>query len=102
MSGGHWNYKDESLKNEIFDYSEKPTNQFEDIEISQLVWDIFELMHEYDWYVSGDTGKEDYDKVKKEFKARWLARGSATREIRLEAIIDARLSEIRDELKDML
>ena len=50
MSGGHWNYQDASLKNEIFDYSEKPTNQFEDMEISQLVWDIFELMHEYDFW----------------------------------------------------
>lgn len=48
MSGGHFNYKDSELKNEIFDWEEKVTNQFEDLEISELVFDVLDLIHEYD------------------------------------------------------
>jgi hypothetical protein len=99
MSGGHFNYKDGDLKSEIFDYGDKPSNQFDDMEISQLVWDVLTLIHEYDWYVSGDTGKETYMEAKKAFKAKWL---SGDRNANLEAIIDARLLEVRSELKEML
>lgn len=41
---------------------------FEDREISELVWDVFDLIHSYDWYASGDTCKETYLKGKAEFK----------------------------------
>ena len=100
MSGGHFNYQDSNLKNEIFDYENRVTDQFDDMEISHLVWDVLELIHEYDWYISGDTGREYYLKAKREFKKKWL-KGDARSE-RLEAIIDTRLSEVRDELKEMI
>ena len=60
MSGGYFGYRDTSLKSDIFGYSDKPDNVFEDREISELVWDIFDLIHDYDWYKSGDTCKENY------------------------------------------
>lgn len=99
MSGGHFDYKDSSLKDEIFGYSEKVSNQFEDLEISQLVWDVLDLIHAYDWYASGDTGREDWLEAKKAFKAKWLKSGQSER---LQQIIDARLVEVRDELKEMV
>lgn len=99
MSGGHFEYQDATLKSQIFDYSDKVSNQFEDMEISQLVWDILDLIHEYDWYVSGDTGREDWLKAKTAFKAKWL---SGERSANLEAIIDARLADVKSELREML
>jgi len=99
MSGGHFNYEDSRLMGTIFDYKDKASNQFNDIEISQLVFDILNLIHDYDWYVSGDTGKDDWLKAKLEFKKKWL---TGERSANLEAIIDARLVEVRDELKEML
>lgn len=59
MSGGRFNYMDSSLMDEIFGYSEKPRDVFEDMEISQLVWDVLKLIHDFDWYASGDSGEDD-------------------------------------------
>lgn len=99
MSGGHFNYKDSELKNEIFDWEDKPSNQFEDLEISRLVFDILELIHEYDWYISGDTGRENYLKAKRAFKKKWL-RGNNVDTLR--EIIDDKLVATSLELKEML
>ena len=99
MSGGHFNYRDSALKNEIFDYEDKVSNQFEDMEISHLVYDLLDLIHEYDWYISGDTNREDYLKAKREFKKKWL---KGDRTDTLQKIIDDRLVEVSLELKEML
>lgn len=99
MSGGHFNYEDSRLKNTIFDYEEKVTNQFEDMEISHLVWDVLDLIHDYDWYASADTGKETWLKAKAKFKEKWL---NGDRSKLLEQIIDERLAEVSKELKEML
>lgn len=98
MSGGHFNHQDYRLKNEIFDY-EKPSNQFEDMEISHLVFDVLTLIHDYDWYISADTGRDTWLKAKAEFKKKWL---KGDRSELLEKIIDERLAEVSKELKEML
>lgn len=72
MSGGFFNYVDSTLKNEIFGYGERFKNVFEDMEISHIIYDIFNVIHAYDWYVSGDTSEEDYLEVKRRFKAKYL------------------------------
>lgn len=59
MSGGYFNYMDSQLKSEVFDWSDQWGNAFEDQEISELVWDIFDLMHDFDWYKSDDTCAEN-------------------------------------------
>ena len=78
MSGGRFEYADMTAKNMIFDY-DKCTNVFEDREISELVWDIFDLIHQFDWYKSGDTDKSDYLKAKR-------------------ALIDEAVAELKQEL----
>ena len=99
MSGGHFNYQDDRLKNEIFDYEDKPSNQFEDMEISHLVWDVLTLIHDYDWYISADTGRDAWLKAKRDFKKKWL---KGDRSKLLEHIIDKRLAEVSKELKEVL
>ncbi len=99
MSGGHFNYDDDRLKNTIFDYEDKPSNQFQDPEISELVFDVLTLIHDYDWYISGDTGREDWLKAKKEFKRKWLRKNNLDT---LEKLIDSRIEATRSELKEML
>ena len=95
MSGGHFDYKDSSLKAEIFGWADKPTNQFEDLEISHLVWDVLDLIHEYDWYTCGDTGKEDWLKAKAEFKKKWF---ETDRSKRIKEVIDKVIEDARNEL----
>ena len=73
MSGGRFDYKDSILKDEIYGWADKPINVFEDREISELVWDVFDLIHDFDWYTSGDTCKETYLKAKSDFKKKWFS-----------------------------
>ena len=95
MSGGRFEYYDSRLKSEIFGYfSEKPSNVFEDREISELVWDVLDLIHDYDWYASGDTCKETYLEKKAEFKKKWIS----NRGVRVRRIVDEALAEVKAEL----
>lgn len=94
MSGGRFDYADSRLKHEMFGWSDKPYNVLEDRELSELTWDLLEVIHKYDWYASGDTGKDSYLKAKAEFKKKWLSnRGVAVRRI-----VDTAIDELRQEL----
>lgn len=94
MSGGRFDYMDSNLRDEIFGWTDKWHNVFEDREISELVWDILILIHDYDWYVSGDTSKDDYLKAKAEFKRKWLS----NRGVAVKRTIDTAIKELRAEL----
>ncbi len=94
MSGGRFDYIDSRLKDEIFGWSDKFRNVFEDREISELVWDVLDLIHDYDWYASGDTCKETYLKAKAKFKKKWFS----NRGVRVRQIVDTALKEAKDEL----
>lgn len=94
MSGGHFCYMDSNLKSEIFGWTDKPRNVFEDMEISQLVWDVLDLIHAYDWYVCGDTCKETYLQAKKDFKRKWFS----NRGVRIRQIVDDALKRCKNEL----
>ena len=94
MSGGHFDYTDSRLKNEIFGWTDRPGNVFEDREISELVWDVLNLIHDYDWYASGDTCEETWLKAKAKFKKKWF--GSSV--IRVSQIIDQAIEECKAEL----
>lgn len=94
MSGGHFDYIDSRCKDEIFGWADKPKNVFEDREISALIWDVFDLIHAYDWYASGDTCEASYLNAKAAFKEKWLKRD----EERVQMIIDDAIEEVRLEL----
>lgn len=94
MSGGRFNYLDSQLKHEIFGWTDKPSNVFEDREISELVWDILDLIHAFDWYTSGDTRKESYLEAKAEFKRKRLD----NKGVRVRRIVDEALKQVHDEL----
>lgn len=94
MSGGHFSYVDSALKSEIFGWADEPRNVFEDREISELVWDVLDLIHDFDWYISGDTCTETYLKAKKEFKKKWFN----NRGLRIRSIVDDALKQCKDEL----
>jgi hypothetical protein len=94
MSGGRFDYKDMELKSEMFGWTDKPRNVLEDRELSELTWDLFEVIHAYDWYVSGDTSKETYLKAKNEFKKKWLS----NRGVNVRRIVDEAVNELKAEL----
>lgn len=98
MSGGHFNYADGNLKSEMFGWVDNPYDVMEDEEISELVWDLLDLIHEYDYYVSGDTLREKYIEAKKEFKKKWFG----NRKVRLEKIIDRKIEKLMEEINEMI
>lgn len=95
MSGGLYDYRDLDLKNEIFGWNREKGNVFEDKEITELIYDVFGLIHEFDWYQSGDTDEEDYLIAKKNFKEKWF---ETPAEMRIQNIIDNSIEELREEL----
>lgn len=109
MSGGHYDYKNDSLCNEIFGWSIYPTHgnhdeksrlarridPFDDVLVSELVFDVFCLIHSFDWWQSGDTDEEDYREDVQQFKDKWL---KLIPDDRVKTIIDDELSRVRERL----
>ena len=98
MSGGKFGYYNKYLKDEMFAYDDRPNNVMEDDEISELVWDVLNLIHDLDYYQSGDTCRETYIESKKEFKKKWFG----NRKIRIEKIVDKKIDQLREEVKEMI
>lgn len=97
MSGGRFQYMDNNLKMEMFGWfyeDGKVPNVMEDREISELVYDVLDLIHDYDWYASGDTGEDDYLKAKAAFKKKWFS----NRGVRVRRIVDESVEELKKEL----
>ena len=94
MSGGYFNYRDATLREEIYGWSDTWHNVFEDREISELVWDILNLIHDYDYYVSGDTAKDTYLKAKADFKNKWFD----NRDVVVKRVVDTAIEEVKAEL----
>ena len=68
--------------------------------ISELVFDVFCLLHSFDWYKSGDTEEEDYLEDVKFFKKKWLKPMS---EARVRAIVDEEFRALWESLcKDLI
>lgn len=77
MSGGHWNYNNITLCNEIFGWASDAReaafrNPLDDRLISEITWDLFEVLHQYDLYRSGDTDEEKYRDAARRFKNKWI------------------------------
>lgn len=108
MSGGRWNYSNDYLASDLFGvyptYGEEGFNEyinarrsdpFLDKQMSELVWDIFVVLHSLDWYRSGDTSEDKYRKDVKYFKNKWL--GKSNNEL-IRKEIDKSINELKDDL----
>ena len=88
MSGGHWQYKDEDLKRELYgwwnhsrkdqnrigSYCVESGNPFDDHLLSEMMFDMLCLLHHRDWNISGDTSDNEYERQKRIFKKKWLGK----------------------------
>ena len=110
MSGGRFDYSNDRACRDIFgwgvdcDYGEngfsqsklaRRINPLEDAVISELVFDVFCVLHSYDWYACGDTCEDTYRADVKRFKDKWLKpmRGKRAKEI-----VDDELEEVQKKL----
>lgn len=113
MSGGCWDYRDRALVAEIFGYNIDAgcglngethdecvrlvvkANPLRDQEISALVFDLFCLLHSFDYAESGDRDLEDYRNDINTFKKRWF---STPRNEQIKIMIDLCTDNLRQDL----
>lgn len=110
MSGGHFDYRNDYLCHDIFgwevsaDYGNHGFKQsnlarridpLDDIIMSELVFDVFCVLHSYDWWQSGDTGEDTYRADVQRFKDKWLKK---LPDERVREIIDDELQAVSKRL----
>lgn len=91
MSGGSMNY--------LFHHIEDASFYVKDEEIKELLSDLAELLHDLEWYESGDYGKEDYDSTLRNFKKKWFGEN---RNYRLARYITDSLKQMENEVNNIL
>ena len=91
MSGGYLDY--------ICFKLEDITDRIDDKEIKELTKDLADLLHDYEWWQSGDYGSDSYDKKLKEFKAKWFG---DNRNDRLKDYLSTALDEVKAEINKLL
>lgn len=93
MSGGSFGYLYSTMR---YTY----IGHMEDRELDSLMMDLCELLHDLEWYVSGDTDEENYRESVRQFKNKWL--GGKGRNKRLREIIEISCEELKQELIEMI
>ena len=70
-----------------------------DLEMRDLMLDLSKVLHDLEWWRSGDYSQDVYEKTLKEFKDKWFKQ---TRSKRLKAYIDKKLDSTKRELYQMI
>ena len=91
MSGGSMNYAYHHL-NDMADY-------VSDKEIKDLINDLAELMHDLEWWQSGDYSAATYYETLGKFKSKWFG---DTRNERLKEYIKTALNDMECEIEKLL
>lgn len=92
MSGGSMCYVYATLESEA-------VGRMGDAELDELMRDVAALLHDCEWWHSGDTCEETYRKTVAKFKRKWFGK---TRSARLERLIDERIANARKECLQMI
>lgn len=91
MSGGYFNYG--------FAAVEEYVGKMEDIELDSLIADVGKLLHDLEWYKSGDTSEDDYRESVNAFKRKWL---EGKPDARMMEIFRKRIRELGNGITAML
>lgn len=65
MSGGSFNYTCYRVEEEYY-------GNMEDDELNALIKDLVEVLHDLEWWASGDIGEGGYRETVTKFKNKWL------------------------------
>lgn len=88
MSGGSHNYIYAQLR-------EACSGAMYDAEMDDMIDDLCEVLHDLEWWYSGDTSEEKYRKTLQKFKQKWF---QGDRAERLKGYIDKQVGLVRGEL----
>lgn len=88
MSGGSYSYIYETVLRECED-------RMHDEDMDELIVDLSKVLHDLEWWQSGDYLENDYRKTLEWFKKKWL---TESKERRLKKYIDNQIGIIKREL----
>ena len=92
MSGGSYNYIYNKLSMEC-------SGCMFDIEMNDMIEDLCNVLHDLEWWQSGDIDEEVYRKTLGDFKFKWF---KTDRTDRLKDYIDKELNIVRSELYSLI
>ena len=110
MSGGRFNYKQFDIADEVYGYDvglsygqdgfkqakeAVSRDPFEDVEMSEIFWDMLCVLQSLDWYESGDTSESTYRADVAYFKKKWLGKPP---EKRIGSIINRSVEKMKDDI----
>lgn len=78
MSGGSYDYL-------CFRVSETYEGEMKDAELNEMIVDLCEVLHDLEWWQSGDYGEDTYRETVKKFKDKWFGQ---TDQERLKKVAD--------------
>ena len=91
MSGGSLGY--------ICFKLEDCADHIDDKEIRDLINDLAELLHDLEWYMSGDYGRDSYEETLSKFKDKWFG---DTRNERLKKYLNDTFDEMKQEIEKLI
>jgi hypothetical protein len=92
MSGGSYSYIYSKL-------SEECENRMYDAEMDDLIKDLCKVLHDLEWWQSGDTSEKQYRKTLSAFKKKWF---QGDRKPRLKKYIDEQIGIVRESLYKLI
>ena len=92
MSGGSYNYIYSKLSVEC-------EGEMHDAEMDDLIKDLCEVLHDLEWWQSGDYSEDQYRETVSEFKKKWL---TGDRQERLKGYIDEQIETVRHQLYSLI
>lgn len=92
MSGGSYDYIYLTLE-------ETCEGQMYDAEMDDLIKDLCKVLHDLEWWQSGDTDEESYRKSLAKFKKKWF---QGDRNKRLKGYIDNQIGKVKRSLYQLI
>lgn len=90
MSGGSFNYMYERILDNYY-------NEMQDCEMNDLIMDLCAVLHDLEWWQSGDYSEDEYRKSVEDFKKKWIS-GQGNDDARIKRIKTHVLEAVKKEL----
>lgn len=92
MSGGSYDYI-------CYKLEEQCENNMHDAEMNDLIKDLCKVLHDLEWWDSGDISEETYRKTLLAFKKKWFKDDRAER---LKGYIDEQIGVVKSQLYSLI
>lgn len=91
MSGGSFNYMYARILDNYY-------NEMQDCEMNDLIMDLCAVLHDLEWWQSGDYGEDEYRKSVEDFKKKWISGQGNDDDARIKRIKTHILEAVKKEL----